>query len=86
MAMPVILQQLRNNQANPMAARAKQLMDMVRASGNPQAMLNQLVTQNPQFRQVMDIIQQHGGDPMAAFRAVAEQKGVNPDEILNMLR
>ena len=62
------------------------MMSMVRSAGNPQAMLNQLAMNNPQLRQVMEIVQKHGGDPMAAFRAEAEARGVDPEEILGMLR
>ena len=64
----------------------KQMMNMVRSAGNPQAMLNQLAINNPQLKQVMEIVQKHGGDPMTAFRAEAEANGVNPDEIMGMLR
>lgn len=64
----------------------KQMMSMVRSAGNPQAMLNQLAMNNPQLRQVMDIVQRHGGDPVAAFRAEAEARGVDPDEIMGMLK
>lgn len=59
---------------------------MVNGAQNPQLALNQLMTNNPQFKQVMDIIQQHNGDPQKAFYAVAEQKGIDPNEILNMLK
>ena len=62
------------------------MMSMVRSAGNPQAMLNQLAMNNPQLRQAMEIVQKHGGDPMAAFRAEAEAKNVDPEEILKMLR
>ena len=41
---------------------------------------------NPQMKQVMDIVQKHGGDPMRAFRAEAEARGVDPDEIMGMLK
>ena len=59
---------------------------MVNGAQNPQLMLNQLMTSNPQLKQVMDIINQSGGDPQKAFYALAEQKGVDPNEILNMLK
>ena len=59
---------------------------MVNAAQNPQAMMNQLLTSNPNLKQVMDVINQHGGDPKQAFYALAEQKGVDPNEILNMLK
>ena len=40
---------------------------------------------SPQMKQVMDIVQQHEGDAMAAFRAMAEENGLDPDEILSMI-
>ena len=86
MAIPAILQQLGRNSAAQMAQPVKQMMNMVRAAQNPQAVLSQLAMSNPQMKQVMDIVQKHGGDPMAAFRSEAQARGVDPDEILNMLR
>ena len=59
---------------------------MVNGAQNPQLMLNQLMTSNPQLKQAMDIINQSGGDPKKAFYVLAEQKGVDPNEILNMLK
>lgn len=59
---------------------------MVNGSQNPQLLLNQMMTNNPQMKQVMDIIKQAGGDPKKAFYSLAEQKGVDPDEIINMLK
>ena len=86
MAIPAILQQLGRNQMSQGMGPIKQMMNMVRAAKDPQAMLNMLAMQNPQLKQVMDIVQKHGGDPMAAFKATAEEMGVNPDEIMNMLK
>ena len=82
--MPNPLMQLAKS--SPMMGQIKQMMGMLRTAQNPNAMLNQMVMNNPQIKQVMDIVQQYGGDPMRAFYAVAEQKGVDPNEILNMLR
>ena len=84
MAMPGILQQLARN--NPMMSRVKQMMGMINSSGNPQMMMNQMLTGNPQFKQVMDLINQSGGDPKKAFYALAEQNGVDPNDILSMLK
>ena len=58
---------------------------MANASQNPQAFINQLITNNPQMKPVMDAIQAAGGDPKKAFYTMAEQKGVDPQEILNMM-
>lgn len=62
------------------------MINMVRSAGNPQAMLDQMMQNNPQMKQVMDIVNTSGGDPKAAFYKMAEEKGVNPEEVLSMLR
>ena len=59
----------------------QQLMEMVK--GNPQGVLNQLMQNNPQVRQVMALA---NGDPKTAFYSLAKQKGVDPNSILNMLK
>lgn len=64
----------------------KNMMNMLRGAGNPSMMLQQMTAQNPQMRQVMDLVQQNGGNAKQAFYKLAEQKGVNHDEILNMLK
>ena len=86
MAIPAILQQLGKNNMAQLAPAVRQMMSAVRTAQNPQLMLNQLIMSNPQMKQVMDIVQKHGGDPMKAFRAEAEAAGVNPDEIMGMLK
>ena len=61
-------------------------MDTIKSSNNPQAMLQNMVNQNPQYKQIMDYVRQNGGDPKTAFYKMAQEKGVNPDDILNMLK
>lgn len=65
---------------------AMQLINMVKSSGNPQAMMNQIMSNNPQVRQIMNYVNQNGGDPKAAFYKLAEKKGINPEEILSQLK
>ena len=66
-----------------MLSQAKQMMQAIKSSGNPQALINQMASQNPQINQ---IIQQYGGNPKTAFYKYAEANGVNPDDILQMMR
>lgn len=66
--------------------RIKAMMQMVRGSNNPQALMQSLAMQNPQMKQVMDYVQQSGGDPKQAFYKMAQEKGVNPEDVLNMLK
>lgn len=62
------------------------MMGMVNSAQNPQAMMNQFMSNNPQMKQVMDLINQAGGDPKKAFYSLAQQKGINPQDVLDMLK
>ena len=64
----------------------KQAFNMVQNAGNPQAMLQQVIGNNPQYQQVMKLVQDNNGDAKAAFYSMANQLGVNPDDILNALK
>ena len=64
----------------------KQMIDTVKMAQNPQAAMNQMIMNNPQMKQVMDIVNQYGGDSDKAFRSVAEQYGINPQDILDMFK
>ena len=59
---------------------------MVKSSRNPQAMLQQLINQNPQVQNVMKYVNDNGGDPKTAFYKMAEEKGVDPNEVLKMFQ
>lgn len=64
----------------------KNMMNMLRSAGNPQMMLQQMTAQNPQFKQAVDYVNANGGDAKTACYKLAKEKGVNADEILQMLR
>lgn len=81
-----MLQALRSQPVNNNLSQIKNMMNMVRSAGNPQAMLQSMIQNNPQMRQVMDLINQSGGDPKAAFYKLAQEKGIDPQQILDMLK
>ena len=83
MALPQILQQLGGVTIPP---QIRQMIQMVRSAGNPQAMIGQLMQNNPQMQQAMDLIKASGNDPKRAFYALAEQKGIDPNSILDQLK
>ena len=64
----------------------KNMMQMLSGNNNPQAMLQMLAAQNPQLRQVLDYVQQSGGDPKEAFYKLAQERGIDPNQIINMLK
>ena len=84
MAIPNVLLQLAKS--NPKIQQIKQMMHTVQMSQNPQMALNQFVMNNPQLKQVMDFINQCGGDPDAALRTVAEKNGFTPQDIMDLLK
>lgn len=64
----------------------KQMANMFKNAKNPQMLIQNMMMQNPQMKQVMDFINQNGGDAKSAFYKLADQRGVDPNEILNMLK
>lgn len=58
---------------------------MYKNSQNPILALQNMLNQNPNFKQVMDFINQNGGNPEQAFYALAKQRGVDPKVILQEL-
>lgn len=76
MANPMMSMLMRNS---PMS----QTINAVKTAANPNAMVQQLLSQNPQ---VQKLIQQAGGDPKKAFYALAQQMGVDPEQFLAQLK
>ena len=64
----------------------RDLMNMVKNASNPQMMMQQMMMRNPQIKQIMDYVNQNGGDFEQAFYKRANEMGINPDDILKELR
>lgn len=64
----------------------KNTLNMLENSNNPQALFQLLVNTNPQLKQVMEYVQQNGGDPRTAFYRLANQMGKDPNEVLRKLK
>ena len=67
-------------------ASLSQMIGMVQAASNPTAAVNQMAMNDPRMQQVMQVINQNGGDAKAAFYNMARQRGVNPEDVLSQLR
>ena len=59
---------------------------MLNNSNNPNAMLQYLMASNPGLKDAMNLMRQNGGSPKEAFYALAKQKGIDPDEIIALLK
>ena len=64
----------------------RQLMQTVQAAQNPALALQQMAGNNPHLQQALQLVQQSGGDPQAAFQKLCQEKGIDPNPILSMLR
>ncbi len=66
------------------AQSAKRMMGMLQAVKNPQQALMMAAQQNPQLNVVMQMCQ--GRNPQEVFYEECKKSGVNPDEVMNLLR
>ena len=67
-------------------SQIKQMMNTFNSAANPQLAMQNLMNSNPQVKQIVDFVRQSGGDPKQAFYKMAEQQGVDPEEVINLLR
>ena len=58
------------------------MIQQIKAMGNPAMMIQQM----PQYKQIMDYVNQNGGDAKAAFYSKAQEMGIDPDEIIKAMR
>ena len=64
----------------------KAMMNSISHAGNPMMALNSMAQSNPMLRQALDYVNANGGDARAAFYRLAQERGADPNEILNMLK
>lgn len=62
------------------------IYNQIRTSPNPNKLMQQLLKNDPRFQQVINYINQNGGDAKSAFYNMAAKKGVDPNSILSQLR
>lgn len=64
--------------------QVKGMMRQVQMMSNPRQGISQLMQQNPQMSQVMQIC--NGQNPKQVFYSMCQQRGVDPEQIINMLK
>lgn len=80
---PTILQMLNGQNLG----QIKQTISILRSMSNPQTAMQQLIqSRNPQMLQAIEYVKQHGGDPKTAFQALAQERGINPEEIESLIK
>jgi hypothetical protein len=48
--------------------------------------MEEMINSNPQAKQIIEMAQQSGLSYRDLFYSLAQQQGVNPDDIINMLK
>ena len=76
------------NQTNQPAQNniIQKIIQMAKSGDNPQQLLNSLAGQNPQLNQVMQLVNSGKMTPKQIFMNMANQQGVNPNDIISMLK
>ena len=67
-------------------SKTSNLITMLKESHNPQQLLYNLMSSNPQVSAVMKEVQANGGDAKGLFYRKAKEMGVEPNSILNKLK
>lgn len=73
-------------QAPTMAAadtmqQAQRILSTLMPASNPQQMLQNLISQNPQYSYLMNLVNQHNGDIRATVLDMAKERGVDINEL-----
>lgn len=61
------------------------MLNSIRNSPNPQMALQSVIQANPAYQNVLNYINQNGGDARTAFYNLAQEKGIDPTQITQML-
>ena len=75
-----------NISSNQLVQQINNMVSQMTLAANPQKMFEQMVLQNPNVKQVVELIKQNDGNAEKAFYSYAQQLGINPNEIKNNLR
>lgn len=78
---PIINQMFGNSMGNFMS-----LFNTVKNAQNPNAMLQSMAQNNPQLKTVLETISQNGGNAKELFYKMAQQKGIDPNTIINQVK
>ena len=73
----------RNNNSN---GGLQQMINMVSHSNNPMQLMQTMAQSNPQLQSILNLIQTSQKSPKDLFFEMAQQRGVDPQQILHMLQ
>ena len=62
------------------------LMGTLKNSPDPMGAIQSMAGYNPQIKKALDYVNQNGGDMKSAFYKLAEDNGIDANNILNMIK
>lgn len=88
MVNPILTQigQSRVGQVIKTAQTLKSTLRSFQEASTPQAAFNKLLMSNPQFREVIQLVQANGGDPEKTFYKLAQENGIDPQQVLDLFK
>ena len=69
----------------PQIQNAKQALNMIKMSQNPQLAFQQMIQSNPQYSQAMQLLNGFNGDINGAINALCQQQGISMQEFMDAL-
>ena len=75
-----------NNLPNNNNNNIKQLIGLFKNSNNPQQLFFHLMQNNPRIKNIYSMLQNSNKSPKELFYSLAQQKGINPEDVLQMLK
>lgn len=86
--MTKLYQQLNQSQLsrNNTNGGLQQIINMVSHSNNPIQLMQTMAQSNPQLQSILNLIQTSQKSPKDLFFEMAQQRGIDPQQILQMLQ
>lgn len=86
MANPILEILGKRPQTNPQPNGLVQAYKMLSGMSNPNAALQALAQKNPMMQQAMQLVNSSNMSPKDLFYSMAQQRGVDPEQVLNMFK
>lgn len=81
---------MQNQAINPLSqsnmGNIKQMINLIKGKNNPNQMLQMLAQQNPQVSQIMNMLNGSHMSPKQLFMQTTQQRGIDPNTIINQLK
>ncbi len=66
--------------------QSNNLVQLIKNSANPAQLFQNMAKTSPQVQSIMQMIQQTNQTPKELFYQTAKEKGIDPNQILNMFK